>query len=101
MIDFDTPIRDLAGKVVLVDNEPMTFGTCSLAALQQLYPNEDATPELKVARFKLAVKIAGAKEPFKLTTDEAVVLKAVVGKFWNPLVVGRIFEAVDPASMAT
>jgi hypothetical protein len=101
MTDFDEPIRDLTGKAVKTDDAAMTIGTCAVAALQHLFPGEDATPEIKVKRFKLALRIAQAVEPIGLSADEVTTLKTVVGKFWNPLVVGRVFEAVDPESMKT
>jgi|SRR5262245_17335428 len=102
MIDFDDVIRDLKGVPIKPDNDqPMTIGSCSVAALQHLYPNEDVTPEVKVKRFKLALKITQADQPIALSNDEVSTLKVVVGKFWNPLVLGRIYEAIDPEGMKT
>jgi hypothetical protein len=98
MIDFDEPIRSLDGTNVKAD-EALTVGSCSIAALQQIFQGEDATAEIKVKRFKLALRIADASEPIALSNDEVATLKLVVGKFWNPLVVGRVFEAVDPEGM--
>lgn len=100
MIDFATPIRDVTGKLVKTDGDAMTLGTCATAALLHLFPNEnDLSPDVKVKRFKLALRIAQATEPLALSADEVTTLKTVVGKFWNPLVVGRVFEAVDPEGM--
>lgn len=100
MIDFATPIRDLKGLPVKVDGEDMTLGSVSIAALQQMFQNEDASAEVKVKRFKIAVRIANATAPLALTVDDVTIIKGVVGKFWNAIVVGRVFEALDPASMA-
>jgi hypothetical protein len=99
MIDFDEPIRDLTGKPVRTDDQAMTIGTCALAALQAVFPGEDASPTVKVERFKLAVRIAQATEPIALSNEEITILKLVVGKLWNPLVVGRVYQAVDPEGM--
>lgn len=96
MIDFSKPITDVHGKV---QSDDMTIGTCAIAALQHLYQNEDIGADVKVKRFKLAVKIAQADAPMSLSADDISVIKLVVGKYWNPLVVGRVFEAIDPASM--
>jgi hypothetical protein len=100
LVDFDEPVRDLAGKPVKPDSdEPMTLGTCAIGALQHLFVGEDASEQVKVRRFKLAVRIAQATQPLELSNDEVTTLKLVVGKFWNPLVVGRLFQAIDPESM--
>jgi len=95
-IDFDAPILDFKGTPV---PEGMTVGSCAIAALQHLYQGEEITPDVKVKRFKLAVRIAQADLPLSLTADDVSVIKTVVGKYWNPLVVGRVFEAIDPESM--
>jgi len=99
MIDFDEPIRDLTGKPVKLDDQLMTVGSCSLQALLHIFQNEDATPEIKVKRFKLALRISQTDQPIGLSADEVQTLKTPVGKYWNPLVVGRVYEAVDPESM--
>lgn len=100
MVDFEEAIRDVKGQPVKVDNETMTIGSCCVAALQQMFQNEDPPAETKVKRFKLAVRIAQATAPMALSNDDVSVIKLVVGKFWNPIVVGRVFEALDPAGMA-
>lgn len=95
MIDFSKPVLDLTNKPV---SEEMTIGTCCIAALTQIFQGEEADATVKVKRFKIAVKISG-DTAVSLTADEIAAVKLVVGKYWNPLVVGRVFEAIDPASM--
>ena len=100
LIDFDEPIRDLKGKPVSPgENEVMTLGSCCVAALQHLYPGEDATEMVKARRFKLAVRISAANHPIELSNDEVATLKVPVAKFWNPLVMGKIYEAIDPEGL--
>lgn len=94
-IDFSKTVLDLYGKPV---GEEMTIGTCCIAALTHLYQGEDADAALKVKRFKIAVKISGDMT-LSLSADDVSAIKTVVGKYWNPLVVGRVFEAIDPEGM--
>lgn len=96
MIDFSKPILDVHGKV---QSDEITVGSCAIAALQHLYQNEEVGADVKVKRFKLAVRIAQATEPLPLSADDVTTIKTVVGKYWNPLVVGRVFEAIDPEGM--
>lgn len=96
MIDFSKPILDVHGKV---QSDEITIGSCAIAALQHLYQNEEVGADVKVKRFKLAVRIAQATEPLPLSADDVTTIKTVVGKYWNPLVVGRVFEAIDPEGM--
>ena len=96
LIDFDEPIRDVRNEPV---KESMTIGTCAVSALQHLYQDEAVTPEVKVRRFKLALRIAGATEPLALGNDDVAMIKTVVGKYWNSMCVYRVFEAVDPEGL--
>jgi len=91
-----TAICDLTGKPVTIDGKQMSLEDCCTAALVHLYPNEDIGPEVKAKRFKLAVRIAQSDSMPPLSADDVQALKTVVGKYWNPLVVGRVFELIDP-----
>lgn len=95
-------VLDLKGKPVKIDDKPMTVEDCCLAALQHLYPQEQATLEQKKLRFKLALKFAAVEPDDPLPTlaaAEVTELMKCVGMYWNPLVVGRIGELFDPESM--
>ncbi len=61
-------------------------------------PGHGVSGEQKAKRFLLAIKVRQAKDA-KLTSDEVTEIKKVVAKGYSPLVVGRVWEIVDPASM--
>jgi hypothetical protein len=94
-----TDVLDLKGHPVAIDGKPMTVEDCCTAALVHLFPNEDVTADTKAKRFKLAVSIVQAGTMPPLSADDVQVLKTVVGKYWNPLVVGRVLEVIDPEGM--
>lgn len=99
-IDFSAPIRSIDGTPVPADPgkpELLTLGrVCEDALIAQL-PNDQATPAEKNQRFWLAHKIHAGKEP--LTADEITLAKKVIGLAYGPLVVGRAYELLDPASV--
>lgn len=102
MIDFTTPMRTYKGEVVEREKgKILTLEDCCLEALQHIFPNEEVAPEEKVKRFKLGIKIAQAPDGhLVLSNDEIALLKPLIGKFWNSLVVGRCYEVLDPVSLA-
>jgi hypothetical protein len=94
-----TDICDLKGAPVRIDGKAMTVEDCCTAALVHLFPNEDVTADVKAKRFKLAVRISQAETMPPLAADDVQVIKTVVGKYWNPLVVGRVLEVIDPEGL--
>lgn len=91
-----TTICDLKGKPVAIDGKEMSLEDACVSALVHLYQGEDIGPDVKAKRFKLAVRISNAENMPPLSADEVQMIKTVVGKYWNPLVVGRVIEAIDP-----
>lgn len=107
MTDFSTPIKDLDGNDLV---DPMTIageGTVKVVtlarvaanALVQNYPDEAGLAgDVKVKRFMLALKVTGAGE-LDLTAEDVAVLKERIAKAYGPLVVGRAWALLDPASV--
>lgn len=97
-IDFNTAILDLNGQE-LIAGEAGTIKAVCLQGLIATFPDEQDLPVgEKVKRFCLATKIAPGGS-IDLTCDEVGLLKMVVGKGFGPLVVGRVWAAIDPASI--
>ncbi len=98
-IDFTQILTDLDGKPVKNSEIEVTLGAAATHALLTPFPDEqNLSGEEKVKRFLLATKVREAKD-VKLTIDELNMIKKLVGKAYAPLLVGRIWEIIDPASV--
>ena len=98
-VDFKAPIRALDGTPIPVsesDRSPVTLGQVAETALVSPAQGEALQPEEKARRFALAVKIRAGREP--LTVEEIATVKRAVGQLYGPLVVGRAWELLDPAT---
>lgn len=97
-IAFDTLILDAKGKPFLTaeGSEEMTkLQDVAENALLAAFPDEGNIPtDEKVARFKLFNKID--RGAWDLRPEEIVMLKKVIGLGYNPLIVGRAFEIIEP-----
>jgi hypothetical protein len=102
-IDFATPLAQLDGQpFVAQDGKPitMTLATVAETALLASYQDEqNLSGEDKVKRFVLATKIHGAAKDLPLTSDEVSLVKKLIGKSYNPLIVGQAWRLLDPASV--
>lgn len=100
-VDFKAPILSIDGKPIPVsaeDKTPLTLGKIAQDALiAPTLPNDQPTPEEKGRRFWLAMKIHDGATA--LTAEEVALIKKVVGLAYGPLVVGRVSEMLDPASV--
>ncbi|RWN47187.1 MAG: hypothetical protein EOS03_12580 [Mesorhizobium sp.] len=98
---FPAPLLDLYGQKITDENgKETTLASCCVNALTLNFADEtNLGGDVKLKRFLLAEKIADATVAIELTADETVMLKGVVAKAYGSLVVGRVYRAVDPASM--
>jgi len=93
-IDFDAPLLDLKGEPLIENGVEVTLGAIASNALLATYRDEqDLTGEEKVKRFRLAVIARGAQD---LSVEQIVLLKKLIAKAYSPLIVGRVFELLDP-----
>lgn len=107
ILDANALVLDLEGKPLTpprapgatTDPAPMTFGQAIIAALLHVYPDEPQALDAKVVRFKVASRLARGGD-VAMTAEEIAAVKIVIGKYWSPLVVGRVLEALDPAALA-
>lgn len=100
-VDFGSPIKQLDGSVMRTDDKQvLTLDTVVENALLASYPDEQTlSGEEKVKRFKLAVRIHDQRKDPTLTADETALIKKLVAKAYNPLVVGQAWTLLDPASV--
>ena len=89
-LDPEENIKDGDGTLITLRS------ACTMALLGG--EQRSLTEKEKVDRYILAQKISLCAK-IELTADEIVLLKSAVGKSFGPLVVGRVFEIVDPPSM--
>jgi hypothetical protein len=93
---LDAPITDLEDKPF---PDGATLRTVLLGAcLNTLRADELMDAKQKVELYLLSKKIA-SKGDADLAIEEVALLKDRVGKAYNPLVVGRVYEILDPASV--
>lgn len=98
-INFNQPILDLTGKNSVKDPDggTVTLGSACMTALLYLHPDEQGLSGIeKAERFAVAMKIAAAGEgEADVSAEDIVKVKLVVGKLYNPLVVGRAYSLLD------
>ncbi|MCC6172080.1 MAG: hypothetical protein IT481_08630 [Gammaproteobacteria bacterium] len=98
-IDFTVVLQDLDGQPMQNGGKAMTLGDTVAHALLSPYAGEESIAgEEKIRRFELARKLRGAVDP-ALTAEDVALIKKLVAKAFAPLVVGRVWEIVDPASV--
>lgn len=94
-------ILDLQGKPVVMDKQTLNVADCCTIALLNVYPDEQSqTVQQKLLRYKLANKFSQMNGTVpSMSAEETAEVKVCVAKYWSPLVVGRVFEVIDPDSM--
>ncbi len=77
------------------DKKEITLGLISINALLGSYPDEkNLAGTEKVSRYKLAVKLSN-KEVVDLESEDIVLLKKLIAKGFNPLIVGQAFDLLE------
>jgi len=98
LIDFQKPILDLKSEPLKMAEQPfLLLNACQEALIAQFQDETQLPAADKVKRFALAMKIDN-KLPIDITIEEAAEIKKLVGKLYNNLVVGRVFEIFDAAA---
>jgi|SRR6478752_2731155 len=76
--------------------QPLTLGAAIAHALFAALPSEkDVSGEQKFARGELALRIKNNPDA-KLTAAEVTVIKDLVGKLYNGVIITRIYPMIDP-----
>lgn len=100
-IDLKAPICDRAGAPIKNDEITLDLKTALLAALDAQLPSEQGPGHRveaghKIRLYKLGMAIFEA-ETIDLPAEDITLLKARVAEAYAPLVVGRVFDLIDPA----
>ena len=98
-IDFSRKLKTLDGKPIKIPKgKDLTLKDAVTNALLQAHEDEKNLPgKEKAMRYHLSMRIYGAKEPILLKSEECTLIKDLVGKAYLPLLVGQIWEIIDPA----
>jgi hypothetical protein len=87
-------ILDHKGNVLEKD---FTYASAISTALLNLTPGENPTPEVKIKRAKLVVKLQ--RDDPSLTSEDISLIKEAVGINYAPWVVYQIYNLLDPNSV--
>lgn len=97
-IDVTAVLLDRAGEPMRNEAGAFTLREALITALDAPLDTDKAlTAAQKLEMHRLALRIYEQDEP-DLAAEEVVLLKARVGAGFRPLVVGRVFEMIDPAA---
>jgi hypothetical protein len=95
-IDFSQRLKSIDGSELTENGKPLTLGVIAVNALLEVVPkNEDPTADVKVQRWKIAQRVAGADGDVDITVEEIVLVKRLIGVAYGPLVVGQAFEMLE------
>lgn len=101
--DFGTPIKQIDGKPMVKDDKNvLTVQEVATTALLAAYQDEPNLSGIeKNTRFWLARKIQENPKNPALTADETKTIKDLVAKAYSPLIVGQVWQLLDPATVPT
>jgi hypothetical protein len=96
-MNLTTSLTDIDGNEF---QDKSTVKTAILGSLMNPLPGDETmVADKKVALFKLALKVNDTAADCQLTAEEVAMIKERVGKGYPPLIVGRVFQLLDPASV--
>lgn len=96
-VNLTAEILDLEGEPLIIPGRENTKKTMTIrhACVQALtVADESDTGIQKFERFQLAQKISKEDAP-NLKAEEISTIKAAVGKFFFPVIVGRVWNALE------
>lgn len=98
-IDFSQILKTLDGKPIKTpENKNLTLRDATTNALLSAHEDEkNLAGKDKALRYHLAMRIYGAKSPILLKSEECTLIKDLTGKAYLPLIVGQVWEIIDPA----
>ncbi len=98
LIDFEQTMKTLNGEEIKEsekkDSVPLTLKSVCINALLSEIDREKTSGEDKVERYELAKKIHEGGT-IELKTEQVVLIKERIGKFYLPLLVGGAFEMLE------
>ncbi len=76
--------------------EPLTYKEAMINSLcAQFNDEQNLTGKKRFERYQIAQKIAESNEKVELSTEEIMEIKLVVGKFYLPIVVGKVYDMLE------
>lgn len=94
-IKLNEHITDFAGEPI----EGLSVGDAIINSLMTMLKGEENMDgKAKFELFALASKLHG-KEEVDLSLDEAAKIKDRVGRIYTPLIVGRLWNVLDPSPL--
>lgn len=95
--DLTLPLKTLAGVQITDAEDADGFTLRTVLVRSALYVDRGKNPTAmeKLAAYALAKRIATAGSTIDLSAEELVYLKAQAGTYWQPLVVGQLWEILD------
>jgi hypothetical protein len=92
-LNLNKPIKDLDGNII----EKITAKSLIRDALVTLGEDDkNLSGEAKYTQFSLALRITEAGDgEVELSSEEITKIKALVGRMFYPLVVGRLFDILE------
>ena len=92
-LETGTPLKTFTGDPINDAQGPVTIGKVAIAALLASYADEMPTGEEKLWRYNLARRLNVGGE-VEISTDDAALIKRLVGKAYGAVVVGPVYEAI-------
>lgn len=95
-INFNVPLKNIAGKTLKNEGKDITLKDVSINALLGNYQDEKIDGNEKLKRFMLAMKISEAKDELELENDDITLVRDLIAKGYSTLVTARAWQIVDP-----
>lgn len=94
-VNFDTILKNLKDEDIKDGEEKLTLKSAAINALMLPYQDElNLKGEEKLKRFTIAQKIQAGGE-VELPVEEVAKVKELIGKLYNPLIVGRAWALLE------
>lgn len=94
-VDVSKILKDYTGEPVKDQNgNPLTLKDVIGVALNNIGANDNPTPEEKAKMFELSVKLY-SNNVIEVDAPDITLMNQQVAKLYNPLVMGRVMEALN------
>lgn len=93
-VKTNVSVKNLSGDDVVVEGDALLVKTAIINALLSA-KGRDASGEGHLKRFNLAQKFHSDEDGIEITAEDISLAKALVAEVYAPLVVGRVFEALE------
>lgn len=94
-VNLSAILLSINGEQIKQAEVVQTVGTIAVEALQVFDTRDTAlSGDEKFKRWKLACRIHGQAEA-EISIEEAKMIKDLVGKYYGPVIVGQVWEALE------